>query len=423
MEEPVIAETVTASASPAAPNHQQPEGRNLVDQIASFVRRFVFLKEAPLYHLIALWIIQTYLIECFDFTPYLFVHSPDRGCGKTCLLCTLDVLVCNSSGINASPTDAVLFRTAHGHTQILDEADTYLYRLESARGILNAGFSRYGKVQRMEQNPQGKQKVEDFSVFAPRVIAGIGASILPPTTRDRAFSIDMVRQMRSEKRERFRDRIVKRESLPLVAEIKQWVAAHREAVSARYHQPYPYLDEFGDRTIDISEPIAAILEVAYASSPRLADARLNLLHAISVARSEQTEISLDLRILQTLSNEARDKSPLTGNASELSEVCKRKHVICNESEVSRALRQFGFETKSVRVDGEVRKRYVIEATSLHELVNRFLGTMVDAPPEVVTTDVTTPQAMESEQHTRTVVSVVGTLTRTAADFFPAQRDG
>src|SRR5712671_6770682 len=86
---------------------------NLVDRIAAFIERFVFLKEKALYRLLALWIVHTYLIDEFEYTPYLFVHSPERGCGKTCLLSVLDLLIFRSSGITASPTEAVLFRSAH----------------------------------------------------------------------------------------------------------------------------------------------------------------------------------------------------------------------------------------------------------------------------------------------------------------------
>lgn len=237
----------------------------------------------------------------------------------------------------------------------MDEADTYLERLEAARGILNAGFSRQGRVQRMEKNARGKHKVEDFPVFAPRVIAGIGSHILSPPTRDRAFSIEMVRQMKGEKRERFREWTVRKEVASLIQEIKSWATFHREAVDRRYHQPFPYLEQFGDRTIDISEPVAAILEVAYLGSPRLEDARLNLIHALSVVRSERTEAFLDLRILSALFCESQNEAPLVGNASELVEICRRRDVQCAETEVSRALRQFGFETKSVRTNEEVRK--------------------------------------------------------------------
>jgi len=414
----VSIETVTARLVPAAANQQQNGMSSLVDRIASFVRRFVFLKEASLYHLIALWIIHTYLVECFDFTPYLCVHSPDRGCGKTCLLCTLDVLVFNSSGINASPTEAVLFRTAHGHTQILDEADTYLPRLESARGILNAGFSRQGKVQRMEKDSNGKQKVEDFSVFAARVIAGIGSHILPPTTRDRALSIEMVRQMKAEKRERFRERVVRKEVASLVQEIKSWATVHRGAVESRYHQPFPYLEQFGDRTIDISEPIAAILEVAYLGSPKLEEGRLNLIHSLSVVRSEQTEVSLDLRILGALYRECRQEVSLMGNASELAEICRKRDVQCVESEVSRALRQFGFETKSVRTNDEVRKRYVLPRASLAEIVSRFLGgTTCETTGD--TTIATTHQTQRNEEVGGCVVGVVGSGDKHAPSGLPA----
>jgi hypothetical protein len=255
----------------------------------------------------------------------------------------------------------------------MDEADTYLPRLEAARGILNAGFSRQGRVQRMEKNASGKHKVENFPVFAPRVIAGIGAHILSPPTRDRAFAIEMVRQLKGEKRERFRERTVRKEVASLIQEIKSWATSHRDAVDRRYHQPFPYLEQFGDRTIDVSEPIAAILEVAYLGSPRLEDARLNLIHAFSVVRSECAEASLDLRILSALFCESQNRASLTGNASELAEICKRRGVQCAETEVSRALRQFGFETKSVRTNEEVRKRYVLSKQSLGETVTRFLG--------------------------------------------------
>ena len=73
---------------------------NVVDHVAAFLKRFVFLKQASMYRLLALWIIHTYLIDKFEYTPYLFVHSPERGCGKTCLLSVLDLLVFNSSGIS-----------------------------------------------------------------------------------------------------------------------------------------------------------------------------------------------------------------------------------------------------------------------------------------------------------------------------------
>lgn len=377
-----------APASVLATNpvpHSPTAPQNVVDQVAAFVKRFVFLKEPSLYRLLALWIIHTYLIDEFEYTPYLFVHSPERGCGKTCLLSVLDLLVFKSSGITASPTEAVIFRSAHGHTQILDEADTYLPRLETARGILNAGYYRHGKVQRIDKDEKGKHTLQEFPVFAARVIAGIGSHILPVATRDRTFSIEMTRQVRSEKRERFRPRTLKAEVDVIGRSIDEWVKSHKEQVAARYALPFPHLDRFQeDRTIDISEPVAAILEVAYAGDPTLPVVRMEFLHSIALVRCEQTEESLDHRILGALvqaASSSSGKGELVGSPSELAVVCSNQGVSCVEFEVSRALRQYGFETKSVRVDGDPRKRYVLSQEALSELSSRYLcGSAGEAAP-------------------------------------------
>jgi hypothetical protein len=334
-------------------------------------------------------VIHTHLIPEFDYTPYLFVHSPERRCGKTCLLSVLDLLVYKSSGITASPTDAVLFRTASGHTQILDEADTYLSKLESAKGILNAGFYCQGKVQRIDKGAKGKFTPVEFPVFAARVIAGIGSHILADATQDRTFSIQMVRQVKGEKRERFRVRRLKSDVAETVKSIESWAKSHREAVAARYLRPFPYLEQFQDRTIDISEPVAAVFEVAYADDPALLETRLEFIQSLSLVRNEQMEESLDHRILGVLEQASCVKGELIGNASELAEICSRKVANCTDLDVSRALRQYGFETKSVRVEGDPRKRYVLKQEALAEISRRYLGSSREEGNRLDTTDATT----------------------------------
>jgi hypothetical protein len=361
----------------------------LVDRVATFIQRFVFLKNHALYLLLALWVIHTHLIAEFEFTPYLFVHSPERGCGKTCLLSVLDQLVFKSSGITASPTDAVLFRSAHGRTQILDEADTYLTRIDSAKGILNAGFSSQGRVQRMDKAAGGKFVLVEFPVFAARVIAGIGSQILPVPTQDRTFSIQMVRQVKGEKRERFRVRRLKSDVNEIVKSIESWAKINKEAVAARYQDPFPYLEQFQDRTMDISEPIAAVFEVAYADEPTLSSIRLEFIQSISLVRNEQMEESLDHRILGVLVQASLVKGELIGNASELAEICSRQIANCTELDVSRALRQYGFETKSVRVEGDPRKRYVLKQEALAEISRRYLGSSGEVGNPLDTTEATT----------------------------------
>jgi hypothetical protein len=93
-------------------------GRTIVDDVVAFVKRFVFLQRECMYRLVALRIIATCLHESFQYMGYLFIHSPEKECGKTRLLEILNLLVHNSTGIDCSPTAAVLSRTARGNTQL-----------------------------------------------------------------------------------------------------------------------------------------------------------------------------------------------------------------------------------------------------------------------------------------------------------------
>src|SRR4029077_18387961 len=108
--------------------------------------------------------------------------------GKTTLLDVLDLLVANSSGVQISPTPAILFRTANGKTQLLDEIDTWMNH-EELRSILNAGFQKGAKVSRMEKDAKLSLKAHEYLVYGPKALAGIGFSRLTRATRDRTFAI------------------------------------------------------------------------------------------------------------------------------------------------------------------------------------------------------------------------------------------
>jgi hypothetical protein len=133
-------------------------------------------------------------------------------------------------GILVSPSEAVLFRTSKGQTQLLDEVDGWTNR-DELRNILKAGYHVGGKVARMFDN-SGKYEVQYFPVYAPRALAGIGNRILDDATRDRTFVIDMVRQTREERREQLRLRKIGPEANALKDEILGWVKANKKEVVA-----------------------------------------------------------------------------------------------------------------------------------------------------------------------------------------------
>src|ERR1700688_3368767 len=101
--------------------------------------------------------------------------------------------------------------------KLLDEVDGWTNR-ELLRSVLNAGFRRGATVKRVEDGSSGYE-IGSFLVFAPRALAGIGSKILDGTTRDRTFQFEMVRQMRDERRAKFRARTAGPEAKLITSEV------------------------------------------------------------------------------------------------------------------------------------------------------------------------------------------------------------
>ena len=218
--------------------------------------------------------------------------------------------------------------------------------------------------------------------------------MLAETTRDRTFMIQMVRQTKAERRERF-TRKVRQEGRVLKAEVEKWVKDHGDEVAALYDGPeFSYLDDFRDRTVDVSQPLAAVLEVVYKDHPQLDEARLSLLEAIGVTRKDQESLAGDHRILRELARLAENEEPLVGTASELAGRCTELPEPPDCYEVSSTLQKYGFQTKSVRKDGTPKHRYVLPLEELADLVSRY-GSTQREQEETETEQATTPKPTEN----------------------------
>jgi hypothetical protein len=96
---------------------------------------------------------------------------------------------------------------------------------------------------------------EDFPVFCPKAVAGIGK--LPDTVADRSIPIELQRRRPGEHVERFRLRKAGPEALALQSVAASWAEAHLTALS----EAEPELpDELDDRAQDIIEPLLAIAD-------------------------------------------------------------------------------------------------------------------------------------------------------------------
>lgn len=100
-------------------------GGRLLDDLRSFLCRFVAFPEPEQADAVTLWIVHTYAFEAAEATPRLSIQSAEKQSGKTRLLELLDLLVRSSLSV-ASISAAAMFRLiAEGPTTLLiDEADT-----------------------------------------------------------------------------------------------------------------------------------------------------------------------------------------------------------------------------------------------------------------------------------------------------------
>jgi hypothetical protein len=196
------------------------DGAELLERLVWFIRRYVALSEEQAV-LIALWIVHTHALDAADTTPYVNVKSAEKRSGKTRLLEVLSLLAAGS-WLTGRVTAAVLVRkvAAEVPALLLDESDAALKGdreyAETLRGVLNAGFRR-GGVTSLCVGQGANITYEDFAVYCPKVIAGIGK--LPDTVADRSIPIELRRRRPSEKVERFRLRKVGPEALPIQQDV------------------------------------------------------------------------------------------------------------------------------------------------------------------------------------------------------------
>ena len=260
-----VAGEVTPTVAP------RPLGE-LLDAICAFIRRFVVFPRQEQPVIIATWIIHTWLFDAFDYTPYLFIFSASKRSGKSRVLEVIEQLARNPLLTEGASTAALLRSNDESNppTILLDEVDTIYGKkgdaeAESTRQFLNAGYRRGSKFLRCIG--QGADiSVKEFPAFCPKTFAGIDRC-LPDTVLDRCLPIELVRQLRNEKAERFRRREVEAVAAPIRAELEALQTPSLIDVLKEARPALPI--ELNDRAQDISEPLAAIADYAGGKWPGL----------------------------------------------------------------------------------------------------------------------------------------------------------
>ena len=281
---PAVAVTIAASGRPAL----GVEGNDLLGRVMWFIRHYVVLSEDEC-RAAALWVIHTYCFDLFDQSPYLSISSPEPRCGKSTLLEVIESIV-KQAWNSILPSEAVVYRKidAMRPTFLLDEVDAIFNaktaeKYEPLRALLNAGNRASSTVDRCVGT--SKDKLTQFSVFCPKLLAGIGT--LPSTVADRSIPIRLERKTRDQRVESWSPRGCAPIAAVLQAQIEEWVDTHRQALAVA-EPDLP--EELDDRARDSCEVLLAIADLLGHGD----SARRSLIAVYSGARQDDED---SIRIL------------------------------------------------------------------------------------------------------------------------------
>jgi hypothetical protein len=274
---------------PPIPWHERIDGDRLLSSMVSIIHQHVVLP-APAAVAVALWVLFTYLLDCFSHSPRLALTSPTPRCGKTTLL---EVIV--RTTLKALPasniTPAAVFRTIEAclPTLLIDEADTFLRDNDELRGVLNSGHSRAAAF--VIRTVGDDHEPRKFSTWCPLAIALIGK--LPATLQDRAIEVALKRKTTSETVQRLGPEAYRKLDI-WARKAARWAADHTQVLTAAAPAIPAGLD---NRAEDNWRPLVAIADAAGGRWPTIArQAAVTL----SAAREEGSIGILLLSDLRTL---------------------------------------------------------------------------------------------------------------------------
>lgn len=272
-------------------------GGELLDELVRILRRFVVLPDGAA-GAAALWVLLSHAQDAFPLLPLLNITSPVKGCGKSTLVDLLHTLVrrpLKADNISAS----ALYRAVElkRPTMLLDEGDAWMDLRDELRGILNAGYTRSGRVLRCVGD---SQEVRSFSAFCPKVVAGIGDRAA--TITDRSITVELQKAAPGEQKERLRrDRLETGEFEHVRRRAFRWALDHLEDLRSADPELPP---ELPDRPADNWRPLIAIADAAGEGWPGTAR-RAALLLTGTVPQEDEITVRL-LRDLQVIFSERGD---------------------------------------------------------------------------------------------------------------------
>lgn len=231
----------------------------LLEDIQTFMRRFVIFQDEMYYDLFPLWILHTHTFQLNIpyATPYLYVNSAEKQSGKTRTMEVTELFTHQSMVVGGLSTGAMYAAiSSRRPTLFIDEVDTIFTGAanEELRGMLNSGYKKNGQIARQIMTAEGRD-VEFYSTFCPKLLAGINNGAMPDTIADRCIMVNLKRKKVSETVERLNERKIMPEVEALRTRIKAWVKANGDRLVDL--EP-AVIDTISDRAFEIAEPLLAI---------------------------------------------------------------------------------------------------------------------------------------------------------------------
>jgi hypothetical protein len=283
------AEPLTAGAAANADNGQENsataardarDGRDFqgaypspLADIMAFIAAYMILPERYLL-VVGAWVIAAWLAEVWDLFPHLAISSPEMRCGKSKLL-ELLYLIVRSPLLTTNISPAALYRRIQKGleeeklpTVLVDESQSISRKgsesSEVMREMLNASISP--KVKAVRCAGENRDKIEEFSLYCPKVFALIGN--LDGVLADRCLPIPLERKTKEEKTKRARARQRDAEGGAIRQAIEEWVGKVKSKI-VEVHGTIELFDIDNDRMADLLIPLQTVLTVLkwYESMP------------------------------------------------------------------------------------------------------------------------------------------------------------
>ena len=275
--------SVEQSETPMSPPALEAplSAEKLYNKIKAHIQRYIVLSKPEHADVMALWVMHTWVVDLFDYTPYIYLHSPVMRCGKTQVHRVVEPLVKNPLR-TCNISESALFReVADSHPTLLwDETDSIFGNRktseanENKRALLNAGYERGIKAIRMERSGGGFNKIS-YDPFCPKILAGIGR--LPDTIVDRSIPILIHRKLQTQPCQKYR-RQDRTNAKPLHDALETWSKDAELLKTLRERQPQ-MPESLTDRQEDIWEPLLTIADTIGGEVPELARAAAQTLCA------------------------------------------------------------------------------------------------------------------------------------------------